>query len=72
MNGVRHRTDDLLGQTNGRPLTIDNDRAEGIRMAISSGHGGRSGPIDPDAFGLADDDPRGPLFDPLEQLGDLA
>lgn len=30
---VRHRTNDLHGQNNGRPLTIDNDRADALSRA---------------------------------------
>lgn len=65
----RHRTDDLQGQTNGRPLTIDNDRADAMRAAC--GKARRAPPWDEDAHRRADSDPWDPLFDPLEQIMDL-
>ena len=69
VNEVRHRTNDAEGQTNGRPLTVDNDRADMMRALLfqvkPSHHD-----LDLDAFARADADPWDPLYDPMEQLGD--
>ena len=63
----RHRTDDSKGQPHGRPLTIDNDRADLLRMLL---HGPVHVVPDYDAFARSDQDSNDPLFDPLEQRGD--